>query len=507
MLHPVRGVLAIEDEQTGDGRYIAPGALTWADPPLPLGWLEEEMHGQFSEGGPQVGNILTIERVGNEVQFTGQIDDEIPEGADVIRRMQAGSAPMGTQFGLSIDPDDWELELVARDAPEEVLLLASGAGPIDRRTLTAAAGDGNPEGTVLVEMAVDDVVERYTRLRIRGATACAIPAFAGAYLELGTIEEQAGAVVEEAEAIAAAIEAPTNPVPSIIVTIPSAPPASWFMIPEPDTSTRGMLDMYGMPAEELLVEQEDGGLAVPFQVLDDGRCFGNLARWGQCHTGYPDACITPPDSATGYRHFHTGQVVTAEGQRLAVGVLTANCDHAARHLLAPEATDHYAHSGLGWADVQVTSGKFGPWASGAVRPSITSEQLRVLRASSISGDWRRIDGHLELIAALSVNTPGFPIARMALAASGLLAQAEGPRAPQVHLDHGKRMSLVAAGIVQRCPECQRRAALDALSATGRAMATADEDFGKLLHTLETLDRRTRHLMPDAAAAMLARIRR
>jgi hypothetical protein len=38
------------------------------------------------------------------------------------------------------------------------------------------------------------------------------------------------------------------------------------------------------------------------------------------------------------------------------------------------------------------------------------DQLAKLRVSPVSGDWRRVnDGPLELVAALAVNTPGFPI--------------------------------------------------------------------------------------------------
>jgi hypothetical protein len=35
--------------------------------------------------------------------------------------------------------------------------------------------------------------------------------------------------------------------------------------------------------------------------------------------------------------------------------------------------------------------------------------MRTVRAASLSGGWRQIDGNLELVAALAVNFPGFPI--------------------------------------------------------------------------------------------------
>lgn len=45
-----------------------------------------------------------------------------------------------------------------------------------------------------------------------------------------------------------------------------------------------------------------------------------------------------------------------------------------------------------------------------------------MRANPPSGDWRALNNKLELVAALSVVVPGFPIARpqLALAASGAI---------------------------------------------------------------------------------------
>jgi hypothetical protein len=54
-----------------------------------------------------------------------------------------------------------------------------------------------------------------------------------------------------------------------------------------------------------------------------------------------------------------------------------------------------------------------------LRPHLSDEDIREFRAAPLSGDWRRIAGRLELVGALSVNTPGFPVPRVkALVASG-----------------------------------------------------------------------------------------
>ena len=43
--------------------------------------------------------------------------------------------------------------------------------------------------------------------------------------------------------------------------------------------------------------------------------------------------------------------------------------------------------------------------------TMTPERVAELRASALSGDWRYVNGNLELVAALAVNNPGFPIYR------------------------------------------------------------------------------------------------
>ena len=74
---------------------------------------------------------------------------------------------------------------------------------------------------------------------------------------------------------------------------------------------------------------------------------------------------------------------------------------------------HYDNTGTAVADVAVGEDEFGIWVAGAIRPGATPSQVEALSRSSLSGDWRRIGGNLELVAALSVNTPGFPLAVVA----------------------------------------------------------------------------------------------
>mgnify|MGYP003423519630 FL=1 len=55
----------------------------------------------------------------------------------------------------------------------------------------------------------------------------------------------------------------------------------------------------------------------------------------------------------------------------------------------------------------------GIWVVGTLVDDLAPKAIATLRRSPLSGDWRRIGGGLELVAALAVNVPGFPIPRAA----------------------------------------------------------------------------------------------
>lgn len=534
-LRPVKGVLAVEGTQTGDGRLIAEGALEWADLPLPLAWLRDgDQHISLSEVGPQIGVIETITRVGNALEFTGGVDDENPDGAEVIRRLEGGTAPLGKRFGVSIDPDDYEVEIVMTEPGEgeDVVIVASGRmaktlAAVRRNDLVAAAGDPDPGGEVLFEDSADGIIERYTRMRIRGATLCSVAAFAEAFVELagaaavtaampgmpehgfedpsgdgfcdfcvtsddaGDCTMQCGmteamhSMVNEGVA-AAASDGAAGEASAVAASAPVRPPLAWFQMPEPEIGS------------DLLVEQPDGSMACPLTITDEGQVFGHAAGPG-CHTGYLDRCVLAPDSPTGYARYNLFYVECDDGTKVNTGPLVVGCDHADLSLFAPGARDHYANAGLAWADARAVQGVFGPWVCGALRPEVTPEQVRVLRASGLSGDWRDEGMGLDMIAVLTVNGPGFPILREAMAASGLppVAKATGPRVRYVD---GKRTALVAAGVVHRCPECAERERIAA------AAQLNGQDFAEMRAMLQRIDRRTKALIPQAMAASAARIR-
>ena len=122
MTRRARGPATLEDVQTGDGRVFAPGAVEWADLPLPLAWLRDgDQHISLTEVAPQIGTIDSLARNGSAIDGTYTIDDENPDGAEVVRRMEAGTAPLGERYPISVDPDNWEVEIVATEAEAAVV--------------------------------------------------------------------------------------------------------------------------------------------------------------------------------------------------------------------------------------------------------------------------------------------------------------------------------------------------------------------------------------------------
>jgi hypothetical protein len=160
-------------------------------------------------------------------------------------------------------------------------------------------------------------------------------------------------------------------------------------------------------------------LPTPITVTDDGRIYGHAAQWGSCHIGQEGACIKPPREDE-HPYYRTGEVVCADGSRVAVGQITVGTGHAPLHLGAQPAAEHYDNTGAAVADVAVGNDQHGIWVAGFIRPG--ADPLRVYElqaAGQVSGDWRRIGGQLRLVGLLAVNVPGFPVPKMrARVASG-----------------------------------------------------------------------------------------
>ena len=160
----------------------------------------------------------------------------------------------------------------------------------------------------------------------------------------------------------------------------------------------------------------------PMTYEDDGSVYGHAAIWGSCHRGFLggqfEQCVTPPRSATNYEQFHQGYVQTREGERVAIGKITFDTDHAPLTADVVAASRHYDNTGSVGALARASNGRQGIWISGVLQPDLPTSALVSLRANPISGDWRLMRGNLEMVAALAVPVNGFESPQFALSASG-----------------------------------------------------------------------------------------
>ena len=167
-------------------------------------------------------------------------------------------------------------------------------------------------------------------------------------------------------------------------------------------------------------EREEATEPTPLTFTAAGEVFGHLALYETCHTGFQGGafseCVQAPRSGTGYQMFHLGQMETDDGV-VAVGKLTYGTGHAPLSAGLQAASAHYDDTGSVGAFVRATDGRHGIWLAGAVRSDLPPEGVRDMRANPPSGDWRTFNHRLELVAALSVVVPGFPVPRSQLALS------------------------------------------------------------------------------------------
>lgn len=380
------GVIAREGEMTGDGRMIEDGALRWDDLPIPLRVAFKDVGGH--DGAEVCGRIETVERRdGGDIYATGTFDLGSAVGAEAFRQVEGQMSN-----GVSIDTDDVTFRIMAKaDIPED----------------SDSESDADPEGRVKVAaMSSSDELTVIESARLRAATLVAVPAFATARVYAAG---QAPAKTEAEDDLGGSAYEPAEERPSrdslTAAAIPTAPPEAWFKDP-------------ALPGPTALV------------VEDDGRVYGHIAAWGTCHIGQIGKCVEPPTSPSNYAYFRTGALQTAEGTSVAVGHLTMGTGHAGPRDSANAAAEHYDNTGTVFADVAAGEDAYGIWVAGSLRPGITAEQVRVARSAPISGDWRTIRGSLELVGALAVNVPGFPVPR-----------------PQGLLASGEVKSLQASGVV------------------------------------------------------------
>lgn len=484
------GIIGMEQTLTGDGRYLEEGSLRW-EAPLPIRYVPSDVGAH--DGAQVVGSIQHIERGDNgEIRATGTFDMDSEVGQEAYRHVSE-KLTTGVSMDLDDVSFEVRVteELVAES--EAALDGGTEASaPDDEEAGEArAVVDGK---VVMMEMNSDDEVHVTTSARIRAATIVAIPAFAEATINVvdeddeedqvsdeeaiaaiaedddelsdedvetynwvddvgglpAYIRDIADSLIERGFSESRAIATAVNTVKRWARKGPAAAGgegsvtaktqakaikalAEWeakkarSKVASSDTMTASAHN--SAPPREWF---QSPGLSepTPITVTEDGKVYGHLATWDSCHIAHADFCTSPPRSNSDYSYFHTGAILTNDGKELATGRLTLNTRHAKAKATPAATMAHYENTGLAVADVRAGEDSHGIWIAGAVRDSAAADDVKALRAAPLSGDWRRIKGNLELVAALAVNVPGFPIPRP----NGLVAS-------------GNMQSLVASGMV------------------------------------------------------------
>lgn len=470
---PWSGVICVEGVTTGDGREFAPESLSWGDLPVPLRWNKEDSHGGMpTTVAVNVGNITEIVRDGNQITAKGNIDLSTEDGRTVYGKIK-GEYLRGVSIDAD-SITDADMEMIFPDKgddgekseadellemlfmmPEKVIfhagriraatlcdipafveayiqldteelsdatVAALAARPIETcavavhttgtsdaawnskiyeqrlaahrsrdnaRAASAWTSDENMNFMFLHHEVGEDGVSGLANLTACAAGIAALNA--GRDSTMLSLSEKRSVYAHLAQHLKdAGREAPPATFESAIVAAAvtdDRPPADWFANP-------------------------NLSLPTTITVTDDGRVYGHAAMWGECHVGIADACVTPPYEDD-HPYFMTGEVACADGSRVAVGQITLGTGHASLSLGASQAAEHYDNTGTAVADVAVGNDEHGIWVAGAVRPGTDTHRARELRASGqVSGDWRRIGGHLRLVGLLAVNVPGYPVPKI-----------------------------------------------------------------------------------------------
>ncbi|MFJ2374962.1 hypothetical protein ACIOZL_19465 [Streptomyces sp. NPDC087769] len=389
------GTIALVNEWSADQRMLALGEGAEIDVrPLPLPVTVQYITGPGHDGAT-VG-LMTLDEVWQDdhrVMGRGRIDLDDPQGAALARKIERGFLRF-----VSADVDKVDGRVVCVDKAGQ---------PVD---------DCDPADSGM------DAGELYTQWRIMGASLLAHPAFPEAQIGMA-----ASLAVDE--------------VPEVDVEDPDTEDVPWTCVRLDDETGEWVPadcdEDDAVPANKTgdgpADSPEDAGVTAaafrhdgwlpdtswfrspdltdlqPVTVDEDGRVRGYLAAWGVSHRSYPGRSITPPRSHSKYALFNTRPITTSEGL-VDVGLITMGTGHAALGLDRKSAAAHYDDTGTMAAVVRAGEDSRGIWLAGAVLPDLTAEQRLRLSLSRFSGDWRQEGGGgLELVAALAVNTEGFPV--------------------------------------------------------------------------------------------------
>jgi hypothetical protein len=415
--------VVLEGWNTSDDRYIEPGSLGRRDMPQTIMAMLRNPDGGFEGHSAAIacGRIDTMERV----DFSAEINRETgePFGDGVWGWRATGYlVPHDDQPGTQATVD-YVRDQVLRGVSVDLAEVEADTQVLEEDE------DGFPERVRFV----------VTQGSIAQCTITPFAAFPSAYIVLdeGQGADDADATPPEqpteepapppVAASALRILQPARGRQALVASLaadtetiaPLLPPREWFTrVDVPD------------PARHVYLGRHPSGVPT-------GQVWGYLAQWDVPHAGILDREVYAPRlGPAGYRTFAShGSVLTAENEEVSTGIVTFGCGHDMdfSHGVVP-ALEHYDNAGSAYADIVVGEDDFGVWFAGAMRPHLTRQQIEEFGRHPVSGDWRANPGdvNVRLVAALCVNTPGFPIrGRAHITASGVRTILAAGSAPLV----------------------------------------------------------------------------
>lgn len=457
------GVVALEGVYTGDRRFFRPNAIRGQEFPWPMRFQREDWGGH--SGAVVTANAEAARRYEGQIRAWGTFGDGTltPEVEEVIglfanRQMRGvsidGDDVLDSQFELELDDQANAYEMYdsmrirgatfcaipAFDGAEIYLgppppeWLLEGA-PIEVRQNQPEGGtrplseisDEELEAMLAASRVPENLAEYWTTgegaAKIRWGTSgdfnrCREQL--AQYVTPGQLSGMCANLHHRALGVWPGREAASLETPYLLASVDTS-----------ELTTAEIEELWKFSRSQF--DPRELGELTPVTIDDDGNVFGHIAGWATCHQAFSDMCVTPPRSQNGYALFHTGAVRLDDGTDLPIGKLTVGAGHANPNGLGVRGvTAHYDNSALAVAMVRATEDRYGIQVSGRIIPGTPQDKIEELRRSPISGDWRAYRGNLELVAALGVNSPGFPIPRT------LVASLEG-----------RQVALVAAGYVPR----------------------------------------------------------
>jgi hypothetical protein len=143
-------------------------------------------------------------------------------------------------------------------------------------------------------------------------------------------------------------------------------------------------------------------------ITNEGRVMGHLFEDGECHAGYLGTCLTPEalmEATNLDRSNNIGHVQLADGTKIGTSPLCLK-GHSSDGMDLQRASEWMNDPRNAIADVVYGKDAFGVWFSGVLRPTATEDQIYVLRASGVSGEWHWDNGERILMGAC-VNVPAY----------------------------------------------------------------------------------------------------